>query len=95
MSKDALQNGGAVLERPEMGSFQPVSGMQTKLHFLGRRPIRAAGSRTVNLVCDPPTLMMAFVRVAGNWNSRHDCRTQGLLERSRTLVSNHGHHSLN
>jgi hypothetical protein len=35
MSKDALQNGGAVLERPEMGSFQPVSGMQTKLHFWG------------------------------------------------------------
>jgi RNA-directed DNA polymerase len=32
MPKDALPNGGATLERPEPGSFQRVSGMQTKLH---------------------------------------------------------------
>jgi RNA-directed DNA polymerase len=32
MPKDAPPNGGATLELPGTGSFQRVSGMQTKLH---------------------------------------------------------------
>ena len=32
MPKDAPPNGGAMLERPGLGSLQQVSGMQTKLH---------------------------------------------------------------
>ena len=32
MPKGAPLNGGAMLERPGLGSFQQVSGMQTKLH---------------------------------------------------------------
>jgi len=65
MPKDASPNGGATLERPETGSFSRVSGMQTKLHcWAAADPGRF--DDLFNLVCDPATLLMASVRVAGN-----------------------------
>jgi RNA-directed DNA polymerase len=66
MPKDAPPNGGATLERPETGSFQRVSGMQTKLHCWAAADPGRRFDDLFNLVCDPATLMMAFVRVAGN-----------------------------
>ena len=66
MPKDAPPNGGAMLERPGLGSFQRVSGMQTKLHCWAAADPGRRFDDLFNLVCDPATLMMAFVRVAGN-----------------------------
>jgi len=66
MPKDAPPNGGATLERPEPGSFQRVSGMQTKLHCWAAADPGRRFDDLFNLVCDPATLMMAFVRAAGN-----------------------------
>jgi hypothetical protein len=65
MPKDAPPN-GATPERPEAGSFQRVSGMQTKLHCWAAGDPGRRFDDLFNLVCDPATLMMAFVRVAGN-----------------------------
>jgi RNA-directed DNA polymerase len=66
MPKDAPPNGGAMLERPGLGSFQQVSGMQTKLHCWAAADPGRRFDDLFNLVCDPATLLMAFVRVAGN-----------------------------
>src|SRR5215208_4646782 len=66
MPKDAPPNGGATLGRSEPGSFQRVSGMQTKLHCWAAADRGRRFDDLFNLVCDPATLLMAFVRVAGN-----------------------------
>ena len=66
MPKDAPPNGGAALELPGMGSFQRVSGMQTKLHCWAAADPGRRFDDLFNLVCDPATLLLAFVRVAGN-----------------------------
>ena len=66
MPKDAPPNGGATLELPATGSFQRVSGMQTKLHCWAAADPGRRFDDLFNLVCDPATLLMAFVRVAGN-----------------------------
>ena len=66
MPKDAPPNGGAMLERPGLGSLQQVSGMQTKLHCWAAADPDRRFDDLFNLVCDPATLLMAFVRVAGN-----------------------------
>ena len=55
-----------MLERPGLGSFQQVSGMQTKLHCWAAADPGRRFDDLFNLVCDPATLLMAFVRVAGN-----------------------------
>jgi RNA-directed DNA polymerase len=66
MPKDAPPNGGALLERDSSGSVQRVSGMQTKLHCWAAADPGRRFDDLFNLVCDPATLMLAFVRVAGN-----------------------------
>jgi RNA-directed DNA polymerase len=66
MPKDAPPNGGAALELPATGSFQRVSGMQTNLHCWAAADPGRRFDDLFNLVCDPATLLMAFVRVAGN-----------------------------
>jgi len=66
MPKDAPPNGGATLERHETGWFQRVSGMQTKLHCWAAADPGRGFDDLFNLVCDSATLLMAFVRVAGN-----------------------------
>ena len=66
MPKDAPPNGGATLERPVTGALQRVSGMQTKLHCWAAADPGRRFDDLFNLVCDPATLLMAFVRVAGN-----------------------------
>ena len=48
------------------GAFQRVSGMQTKLHCWAAADPDRRFDDLFNLVCDPATLLMAFVRVAGN-----------------------------
>ena len=55
-----------LLERDSSGSVQRVSGMQTKLHCWAAADPGRRFDDLFNLVCDPATLMMAFVRVAGN-----------------------------
>ena len=71
MPKDAPPNGGATLETSDAGPGGRVSGMQTKLHccWAAADPGRRFDD-LFNLVCDPATLMMAFVRVAGNRGAR-------------------------
>jgi len=66
MPKDAPPNGGATLERGPSGSVHRVSGMQTKLHCWAAADPDRRFDDLFNLVCDPATLLMAFVRVAGN-----------------------------
>ena len=66
MPKDAPPNGGATLELSGTGPFQRVSGMQTKLHCWAAADPGRRFDDLFNLVCDPATLLMAFVRVAGN-----------------------------
>jgi hypothetical protein len=66
MPKDAPPNGGAALEVSDVGPGGRVSGMQTKLHCLAAADPGRRFDDLFNLVCDPATLMLAFVRVAGN-----------------------------
>jgi RNA-directed DNA polymerase len=67
-----------------VGAYQRVSEMQTKLHRwvatdLGRF------DDLFNLVHDPATLLMAFVRVAGNQGARTAAWTDGPWRRLKTL----------
>ncbi len=66
MPKDAPPNGGATLETSDAGPGGRVSGMQTKLHCWAAADPGRRFDDLFNLVCDPATLLMAFVRVAGN-----------------------------
>ena len=70
MPKDAPPNGGAALETSDAGPGGRVSGMQTKLHCWAAADPGRRFDDLFNLVCDPATLMMAFVRVAGNRGAR-------------------------
>ena len=65
MPKDAPPNGSAALEAARR-AVQRVSGMQTKLHCWAAADPGRRFDDLFNLVCDPATLLMAFVRVAGN-----------------------------
>jgi hypothetical protein len=66
MPKHAPPNGGAALKLSGTGSFQRVSEMQTKLHCWAAADPGRRFDDLFNLVYDPATLLMAFVRVAGN-----------------------------
>jgi len=66
MPKDATPNGDAAPIAPESGSYQRVSGIQTKLHCWAAADPGRRFDDLFNLVCDPATLLMALVRVAGN-----------------------------
>jgi RNA-directed DNA polymerase len=70
MPKDAPPNGGAALVASDAGPGGRVSGMQTKLHCWAAADPGRRFDDLFNLVCDPATLMMAFVRVAGNRGAR-------------------------
>ena len=70
MPKDAPPNGGAALVASDAGPGGRVSGMQTKLHCWAAADPGCRFDDLFNLVCDPATLMMAFVRVAGNRGAR-------------------------
>lgn len=65
MPEDALLNGGALRPGPG-GSWTWVSGMQTKLHRWAAADPGRRFDDLFNFVYDPATLIMAFVRVAGN-----------------------------
>jgi RNA-directed DNA polymerase len=65
MPQDAPLNGGAGDDAPE-GSWSRVAGMQAKLHrWAAADPGRRFGD-LFNFVHDPATLLVAYVRVAGN-----------------------------
>ena len=70
MPKDAPPNGGAAPEVSEISPGGRVSGMQTKLHCWAAADPGRRFDDLFNLVCDPATLMLAFVRVAGNRGAR-------------------------
>ncbi len=70
MPKDAPPNGGALPEQIQVGPLGKVSEMQAKLH---RWAVADPGRRfddLFNFVCDPATLIAAYVRVAGNKGAR-------------------------
>ncbi len=70
MPKDAPLDGGASPESGPVGPIGRVSGMQAKLH---RWAVADPGCRfddLFNFVCDPATLVAAYVRVAGNQGAR-------------------------
>ncbi len=70
MPKDAPPNGGALPEQIQVGPLGRVSDMQAKLH---RWAVADPGRRfddLFNFVCDPATLIAAYVRVAGNKGAR-------------------------
>ena len=70
MPKDALPNGGALLEDGPIGPLQRVSEMQAKLHRWAAADPGRRFDDLFNFVHDPATLIVAFDRVAGNTGSR-------------------------
>ena len=68
MPRDALSNDGA----PPLafGPVRRVTEMQTKLHRWAAADPGRRFDDLFNLVHDPATLAMAFVRVAGNLGAR-------------------------
>ncbi|MER7820889.1 reverse transcriptase domain-containing protein, partial [Streptomyces sp. NPDC096153] len=70
MPKDALPNGGALVEEASVGPRQRVSEMQAKLHRWAAADEGRRFDDLFNFVHDPATLMVAFDRVAGNRGAR-------------------------
>lgn len=68
MPRDAPLNGGALL--PAFGPGRRVTEMQAKLHRWAAADSSRRFDDLFNLVHDPATLAMAFVRVAGNLGAR-------------------------
>src|SRR5690349_23639298 len=64
MPQDAPPNGSAQDQAP--GPWSRVAGMQAKLHRWAAADPGRRFDDLFNLVHDPATLLMAFVRVAGN-----------------------------
>jgi RNA-directed DNA polymerase len=65
MPQDASPNGGAPPERV-LGPYGRVTEMQAKLHRWAAADPGRRFDDLFNFVHDPATLLMAFVRVAGN-----------------------------
>src|SRR4051794_34045706 len=70
MAKDAPGNTGALDEAAPSGAFARGSRMQTKLHRWAVADSGRCFDDLFNLVHDPATLKVAWVRVAGNTGAR-------------------------